>query len=335
MNLEALWSSLELRAPDDRDGRMEQRIHPDAAIDLFVSAQRREPRRALELRVSDAAAPDELPSGTRGIGVAAHPIPGAAGRTAITLELHDAAGRQLFAALCADVAAATAVCEDERRAVATLVNRFLRWRRLLERAPEGLSSAARKGLYAELWVIRELLEPAVSIDSAVMAWIGPEGAPRDFEHLGHGIEAKASAANEPQVVAVNGERQLDDAGLRSLHLVHLSLEVVQGGGETLPAMVRSLRERTADRAVEAQFEDLLLEAGYADIHAVHYDREGYGLRRLTVMRVRDGFPRLTEDTLPDGVGSVRYRLAIDACRDHEVDRTQLTTSLEAATDDTD
>jgi len=334
MNLDELWAALEHSAPEDRDGRMMRRIHPESPIDLWVSAQRRDPRRTLELRVSHATAAVDLPAGTRGIGLAPHTVAGQAGRTAITLELQDTAAAQLFASLCADIAAVTARCEDERRAVATLVNRFLRWRRLMERAPEGLSPARQRGLYAELWALRELLAPALGIDAAVGAWIGPEGAPRDFEHRGVGIETKSSAANEPQIVAINGERQLDEAGLASLHLVHLSLEIIQGGGETLPEMVRSLRTATAGQAAEATFEDLLLGSGYADDHAARYTRDGYTVRRLSVMRVADDFPRLTEDALPDGIGSVHYRLAIDACRDHEIDPSTLTSTLKHATDAT-
>jgi hypothetical protein len=329
VTLEELWGTLERRLPGDRNGMLVQRIRPDSRVDLFVTAQRREPHRSLELRVDPSAAPHELPTGTRGIAVSSEILPGSPTRTALVLELREPAAAQLFATLCEDIAERAGKAESDEHAVTVLINRFTRWKRMLERAPDGLSPSRQRGLYGELWTLRELLAPTLKVERAVAAWIGPEGAPRDFEAEGHGVESKTSAANEPQVVAINGERQLDDAGLASLHLVHLSLESVQGSGETLPDIVSSSRAHVAGTSAEGAFDDLLLESGYLDAHTPRYERDGYLLRRLTVLRVAGpDFPRLTEDVLPDGVGSVRYRLAIDACRDHEVEPRTLTTILE-------
>jgi hypothetical protein len=326
--LEELWATLERRLPGDRDGTLVQRVRPESRVDLFVTARRREPNRSLELHVDASASPDELPTGTRGIAVASERLPGSPARTALILELRDPAAAQLFATLCDDITERAAKAESDEHAATVLINRFTRWKRMLERAPDGLSPSRQRGLYGELWTLRELLAPALGVERAVAAWIGPEGAPRDFETEGHGVESKTSAANEPQVVAINGERQLDDAGLASLHLVHLSLESVQGSGETLPDLVNAVRTLVAGTSAEGGLDDLILESGYLDAHASRYGREGYLLRRLTVLRVAGpDFPRLTEDALPDGVGSVRYRLAIDACRDHEVEARELTTTL--------
>ena len=332
MSLEAQWETLERRLPDDRSGQMMQRIHPHASVDLFIAAQRRDPHRTMELRVGAAASPTDLPDGTRGIALAAHPVPTEPGRTALTLELREAAGTALFATVCTDIADVLRRCEDEEHAVAGLLNRFLRWTRLLQRAPEGLSPQRQRGLYGELWSLRDVLAPAIGLPAAIAAWTGPDDAPRDFEHHGAGVETKVSAANEPQVVVINGERQLDDAGLRSLHLVHLSLEMLHGSGETLPDIVHAVRGLAAGGPVEDLLEDLLLASGYSDAHASRYQHDGYTLRRLSIMRVAGDFPRLTEDRLPDGVGSVRYRLAIDACRDHEVQPSMLTAALKEGTD---
>jgi hypothetical protein len=169
--------------------------------------------------------------------------------------------------------------------------------------------------------------PHVGFDEAIGAWKGPDGAPRDFELRGCGLEVKSSAANEPQVVPVHGERQLDGSGLVSLLLVHKSLEVLRDAGETLPMIVADLRESGSGLPEAGTLEDRLLQSGYLDMHEQRYRRTGYTIRRTSIFDVREGFPRITENDLVDGVGAVRYSLAIDACRDFEVEESHLSSQL--------
>jgi hypothetical protein len=61
--------------------------------------------------------------------------------------------------------------------------------------------------------------------------------------------------------------------------------------------------------------DRLLEYGYADVHRYRYDHTRYTVRELWVLEVADGFPRITELDLPEGVGRVRYQLSLTACAD--------------------
>lgn len=325
MTLSDQWEELEAALPADREGRMVRRIHPRAPGDLRITAAR-DGRRGLELEIGSGAVEGiDPPVGTRAVDALLEPR--ASGRVALALELTDPAAADLFASLCGDVAAATAATATEGAAVEAWLGRFSRWRRLLERGAGGLSAARQRGLYGELWAVRSFLAPSLGVAEAVAGWKGPEGAPRDFEVGGVGIEVKTSAANEPQVVPVNGERQLDETELDVLFLTHLSLEVLRDAGETLPAAVASVRGLAADGPAAGPLEDRLLDSGYSDAHTRLYGRTGYALRRLSVMEVGDGFPRITERGLPDGVGRVHYSLAIDACRDFEVDGDALTQSL--------
>jgi hypothetical protein len=219
--------------------------------------------------------------------------------------------------MCEDVADATATRLTDAEAVAVCVGRFAMWRRMLQGGSPELTARRQRGLFAELMTIRDHLAPLIGFDESVRAWRGPEGAPRDFEVGGVAVETKSSAANEPQLVPVHGERQLDDAGLDALVL--LSLEILRDAGETLPGIVQAVRA-LGDGLVEAgTLEDRLLQSGYVDLHAPMYRRTGYEVRRTSLFLVSTGFPRITEADLVDGVGSVRYSLAIDACRAFEVD----------------
>jgi hypothetical protein len=324
MTLSDAWTRLELAAPDERSGRMVQRVHPESAIDLYATLETGpgSRRRAVELEVDgNLVAGIDPPEGTGGVECRIDARPPA--RAAVILSLTDPGATDLFAALCEDVVAATAACRVPDQAVGVWLGRFAKWRRMLRGGRQGLSPERQRGLYGELLTIRDHLIPALGFDEAIRAWLGPDGAPHDFETGGCGVEVKTSAANEPQVVSINGERQLDDTGLDPLMLVHHSLEVLRDAGDTLPGLVAELRGSGTGHPEAGTLEDRLLQTGYADVHEPRYSRTGYEQRRLSVFRVRDGFPRITEATLVDGVGDVHYRLAIDACREHEVESSTL------------
>jgi hypothetical protein len=326
MNLSEEWAELEGRLPAGRDGRMSRRIDAEASVDLRIVAAR-EGRRGLELEVAAGALSQiHRPDPTK--AVALNLEERGTGRAALTLTLTDPSAADIFATFCDDVAEATLTATTDAEAVATWLGRFARWKWLLQRAADGLSPERQRGLFAELWTIREILDETVGLAEAVAAWKGPEGGPRDFETSGIGIETKSSAANEPQVVPINGERQLDDSGLDGLFLVHLSLEVLRDAGETLPSIVAAVRGLADGGPAAGSLEDRLVESGYSDSHAHLYARNGYELRRISIFRVVEGFPRITETGLPDGIGRVHYRLAIDTCRDHEVDAIALERSLQ-------
>jgi len=323
MNLVEIWQELENDAPERQTGRMQRRLLPDASIELYATVQLRgvakTSRRALELVVATASLDDiELPTPTELVDVLSEPRP--PDRTAIILALDDAGAAELFAAMCSDVAIIAGAVGDEEAAATALCGRFERWRRMLQGGARGLAPHRQRGLYAELLTLHELLAPLVGLDEAILAWLGPEGAPRDFEIDNFGVETKSSAANEPQVVTINGERQLDDQGLRGLVLVHSSLEALRDGPQSLPAVVARLREAAGNRPAAGILEERLFQSGYLDLHAPMYRRTGYAVRRLSLFRVNATFPRIVETDLADGVGHVRYSLAIDACRDNEIDR---------------
>lgn len=103
-------------------------------------------------------------------------------------------------------------------------------------------------------------------------------------------------------------------------MIHHSLERLRDAGETLPELVSSLSATAGGTAHGGTLEDRLIQSGYADVHAPLYRRTGYAIRRTSLFRVADGFPRIVEGDLADGVGRVRYYLAIDACRDFETDQ---------------
>jgi hypothetical protein len=311
MSLVEVWTELERSITDDQlHGR--RRIHGDGVADLNITVTQPGPRRGLALTVDDAvlADIDELRS-TRGLDHIRRPAAQTA-HSVLEIRLTDPAANEMFIGLAEDVASTVSRARDDREAVGLWLSRIRSWQRLMASAPTGLSGERQRGLYAELEFLRHDLAPLVDITGAVDGWQGPLGG-HDFQLAGGAYEVKGSAAHEPQIVRISSERQLDETGTDSLHLVHLSLDVHQHAGESLPELVASVRALAANTAVEALFNERLVDAGYADAHEPHYRATGYTLRERQYFRISDGFPRIIEADLANGVGGVRYRLAIAAC----------------------
>ncbi|MGH4000937.1 MAG: PD-(D/E)XK motif protein, partial [Pseudonocardiaceae bacterium] len=103
---------------------------------------------------------------------------------------------------------------------ATALAGLSRWRRLFRtRLARGLSAAARIGLFAELTVLRSLLDADPSLP--VEVWTGPLGQPHDLEAPTRCLEIKATGTrHEP--ITINGIEQLDTHDGRPLDLLVLT-----------------------------------------------------------------------------------------------------------------
>jgi hypothetical protein len=315
---EDIWSELETAAPAPSSGYVIRRIVPDARCDLYLGVTRPANQRMLLLHFQSLQEklPGELPA-ARGLEVSwRRPEPGKEGLT-LQLALLDRRFAGMFSQLVADLVE-VAVREPSDVAAATAcIQRLERWQRFLERAgDEGLGREAQQGLYGELWFLRERLLRLLPARVAVQGWRGPTGAAQDYQLQGCAIEVKTTAATEPRSLLISNERQLDESRLRALFLLALSVEVRVGAGETLNAIVDTLRTllQQRDGAAQDRFEELLLEAGYLQAHAPRYEGTGYTVREVSLFRVRDGFPRITGSDLVSGVGDVHYSIALAACR---------------------
>lgn len=194
------------------------------------------------------------------------------------------------------------------------MQRFGRWQALLSAVSrDGLTVEARRGLYGELLVLGDVLLSRLAPSGAVAAWTGPTGTNQDFEMPEVAMETKASTAKRPRSIRIASERQLDGTGTASLLLALAQLDERRGGtGESLNRRVDQIRGRLTDPATRTRFDGLLIQAGYLPGQRDLYDEPRYTLRELRFWHVRDGFPRLVEADLPDGVGNCSYHLDVSA-----------------------
>lgn len=326
--IEDLWRSLEadaLAGSAGRGGWLVRLAHPTASCPLLAGLELATRRRAVLLQLPRRAVPSRR-SWPRSKGL--EPL-------AIVIEARDHFGVALKESRFADVFSALAedllrrvtsagTSEEQARA---FLGQLGRWQKFLSASLDGLGDEAQRGLWGELYFLREQLIPTLGFE-AVTAWIGGERTQQDFQFERAAVEVKTTLAKQPQVVRITSERQLDDANWPALFLSVIALDVREQGGETLAALIASLRRNLgSEPAAQEHFEDALLAAGYLDAHETKYMERGYLVRSQNSFRVKQGFPRLVERDVVDGIGDVNYGLAIAACADFKVSSNELVATL--------
>jgi hypothetical protein len=312
-----------LEALDPADAaRVEHRVEVGAPLGVVVGLSFLAKTRLLIIEGRRAVlAPTEDLEPTRGLEFRLVSRAGAGDRdAALEIEATDSRYNEVFAVLAGDIAAFIRGARDENHAAAALLSRLAHWRRFLERArPEGLSSEAQRGLYGELTFLRDQLAGVIGIASAIAAWRGPSHEVQDFVLGRVGIEVKTTIGRGNQSLTITSEHQLDERGLDQLYLYYLSMDAREGVGETLVAAIEDIRARAAgDPDALVRLNDLLVESGYLDHHRSLYEHLGFTFREERMYLVREGFPRIREHDLPDGVARVRYEVAVDACEKFRV-----------------
>lgn len=304
-------------------GYVRRRVPVKSGMDVYAALALPGNRPALLIEAaagSVPAAPTQLNCYGFTMGVA--PLtPGTHGRVIMMLELADLRYRDVFVALVDDVLACLAGAADEKAGVRVLLDRLRRWQAFfLERKADGLSEIEQQGLYGELWLMRHSLLPQLTPAVAVASWRGPDGANQDFHLPSCAIEVKTTASDPHETLTVSSVLQLDETGLSDLLVAHIALSPRRNTGETLPALVDDIRNYLGANAPEmvVALDTMLVKAGYLDANIEQYSSTGYSLRHVRFYQVRDGFPRLRECDLPEGVGDVRYSVAVSACARFEI-----------------
>jgi len=315
MQIEALWNGLEADAGAGKtasNGWLLRLARPDATCSLFLGLELVSRRRAILIRIPSRSVPSRrLWPRCKGLEPLVLAVEG---DSHFGVALKEPRFADVFTALAEDLARRVAEADDADAQARAFLGQLARWQKFLSASFEGLGEEAQRGLWGELHFLREHLLPTIG-PAGVKNWKGGERAHQDFQFETTALEVKTTLAKQPQVVRVTSERQLDATTWPALFLNVISLDVGDGSGETLPAMVSSIRARLlGDATAQEQFEDELLVAGYLDSQAARYIERGYKVRSVLFFRVGPKFPSLVEADMPPGVGDVNYALSVAACQ---------------------
>lgn len=319
MRIEQIWDELESDL-SATSGFLLRRYSGVIQPDVFVALKVPEKIRCIAASVSDAISIDLSSfSNLRDIQAEVIRDPQNSSRNILLFKLLNSVHVDVFSILCEDLMLNIGNPEDQRELVKNLLNRFYKWKSLFDKinAP-GLTREEQHGLFAELFLLRKILQSGISdVSNIIRIWVGPDKQIKDFQAGSVAIEVKCTTGNNHQRIHINGERQLDPSNLNNLFLYHLSAEVRENSGESLVTLINSIETQlTGDALTQAQFRGKLLEAGYFEHHANLYGQTGYIIRNESFYNVSGNFPRIEERDLRPGVGDVKYSIITSQCSEY-------------------
>ena len=265
----------------------------------------------------------------RGLQVETQPTDEGLGER-LVVRLTDGELREIFHRFCADIVDATRRSQSEDEAIERFLVRTWRWHRLLKGGGDGrLSEEEQKGLIGELQLLETVLLPAAGAADAVRAWMGPLGAPKDFQLGWVSVETKARTP-QTSTVRISSANQLDSNGATRLflHVTQVSQAVGDSvSGITISEMADRIRDTIAsvDISATALFEERLSATGF-DWNDDYSDRL-WLIGADSLYEVRKGFPRITPSMIPSGVEDVRYVIELPSCESFRVAKTILVEAL--------
>lgn len=229
------------------------------------------------------------------------------------IALQNTENADIFFTLCNDLLEKTRSVPDIHAALAMMYTRLERWRAFLSKANRNrLSAQEVQGFFGELIFLEECIdEKHVSVQAAIEGWQGPLGAPHDFIFGQSAVEIKSISGSSADSVRISTESQLTTY-LKTLHLrvVFLAQDADCGIGTSLNDLVRQLREKISDNDLIATFDSRLLEVGYIDIP--EYDFPCFSVAQIRTYEIRDGFPRITPESLAIGISNVSYSISFSS-----------------------
>lgn len=208
------------------------------------------------------------------------------------------------------------------------------WRTFFSTENITLSGAEQIGLAGELVLAHMLMDKGIDEVSVVRSWKGSEGSHHDFQFSSASAEVKATIAHDIETVSISSLRQLDATGTRKLFLVQVVMDSHDYGEQTLPHLVENLRQRLSLFPTERlEFEEKLLASGYRDKDESHYNQQSFQIRKVRVFLVDKSFPKLTQDSTPDGIVGATYQVNLGTVAGHVLPFGDLISVLSSNQDD--
>ena len=155
-----------------------------------------------------------------------------------------------------------------------------------------------------------MLESNIDPGYLASAWAGLESGAQDFRFDGVSVEVKTTKGNG-DTIRISSEHQLTLAPGSKLFLVQVLVNVGASGEYSLNQLVDAIRSALKGGSL-VTFNDTLIKCRYLDMHRPIYEDSFYSIRGQGVWQVTEGFPALTENSLPTGISDCQYSLSTSA-----------------------
>lgn len=221
--------------------------------------------------------------------------------------------KQVFFVLCNNLVRSAVGCQSEDIAMAAIKNRFATWKKLFHNPSAEMTEELYKGLFGELFFLKNHLMSYHDCTVAVNAWSGPDRTAKDFCVGNIWFEIKTASTNA-EAVKISSLTQLesDDAG----HLVIVKTEKMSdefdNGECSVEQLLTSVLNTINDESLKDELVKKVALYGYnLDTDPSQFHK--YKVTRMNFYRVDDNFPRITSAKVPySEIIRVAYELSISS-----------------------
>lgn len=240
----------------------------------------------------------------------------------LVLALEDATHIDPFMSVCKEIIEESAKGWNPEDSLDRFYSALSKWKSLFrQRRAEILGDDEQRGLAGEMWVATEVLAQTHSMREVLDAWVGPFGAPQDFQFVdGLAVEVKATRIGA-KLVHISSLQQLEPDEFDSLRLIVLAVETSTLDAPatwTLPMLASRFRETLGgDEVALGQLERRLDELKFDDADP-RYEETFFRFSGLKEYEVSEGFPRIAKAAAPLGVDHVKYELSIKSMQEFEI-----------------
>ncbi len=323
---ELLDEVAEAQPKSPEPGFVLRRMNPEGELDLYVGKEIPSGLPVLRLKVPKGSRAVQVEGlSTACVSVEQRKLPDDSARViSILVKLRDPQYFDHYCLVLDDFLKTVTAVHDAVAAWRLLSARLKSWLRFFSEDFTKMSEERQRGLIGELAVLLKLASLR-SWPDAIACWTGPDADDRDFRMGSVAVEVKARVSGDRDVVRISNEHQLEIEPRFSLYLWVVTLQEDGDESGSVVDWVNRVRDQLSQAAPVSlvRFEELLLKAGFSDIHFDGIPARSYSTADQRLFRVTDEMPRIVASQLPQGVRRVGYDLDLTACRHQLVDESSL------------
>jgi hypothetical protein len=228
--------------------------------------------------------------------------------------------KNVFELVISDICENAIRIQSKNKLSAVIIKTLNEWKLFFEKKTDSiLSVQSQKGLFGELYFLKNILFQKYSYSESLLYWTGSAKTNHDFQIINNAVEIKTTSSKQHKRFIVSSEKQLDSSGLENLYLSLFSLNLHNNMPErTLSNLIKEINTILQNDSVAAyQFNIKIAKCGYDYSNSNKY-LIGFSVHDVKFYHVMDGFPRLLQSDLPNGIGDLKYSVMVSACMEYEI-----------------
>lgn len=232
------------------------------------------------------------------------------GEISICFDLLNQSVYSLFLTFCSDIISSTRSIKKQN-IIDFITKRWDMWRNMFKRPYSNLLTENQiKGLIGELIFLKFYMIPKYGEVLAIESWMGPSMLHRDYELYNTWYEVK-SINSSSLTVKISSVEQLDSYEVGKLVIVKMDKTNSQvETSVTLNLLVDEIQNSIKEFDTKIKFAYKLSEMGYYSNE--EYNMYNYKILDINKYAVNNEFPKVSQDSLKDGIVRVSYEIALNS-----------------------